>query len=97
MESVWYYRRKIPLRLKDHPFWKGSAYWSHSLNLKLDAPQHQLNLAWNEVDQKFAHICANIESRNLSVLNEIELDKRAIARRDISLDSAMFTSIVAVM
>ena len=77
--GIWYYRRKVPLRLKDHPFWKGSAYWSHSLNLKLDAPQHQLNLAWNEVDQKFADICSNIESRNIPVLNEIELDKRAIA------------------
>ena len=52
--GIWYYRRKVPLRLKDNPFWNGSAYWSHSLNLKLDAPQHQLNLAWNEVNQKFA-------------------------------------------
>jgi len=77
--GIWYYRRKVPLRLKDHPFWNGSAYWSHSLNLKLDAPQHQLNLAWNEANQKFADICSNIESRNIPVLNEIELDKRAIA------------------
>ena len=77
--GIWYYRRKVPLRLKDHPFWNGSAYWSHSLNLRLDAPQHQLNLAWNEVDQKFIDICSNIESRNIPVLNEIELDKRAIA------------------
>jgi hypothetical protein len=76
--GIWYYRRKVPLRLKDHPFWNGSAYWSHSLNLKLDVPQHQLNLAWNEADQKFADICSNIESRNIPVLNEIELDKRAI-------------------
>ena len=76
--GIWYYRRKIPLRLKDHPFWNGSAYWSHSLNLKLDAPQHQLNLAWNEANQKFGDICSNIESRNIPVLNEIELDKRAI-------------------
>jgi len=77
--GIWYYRRKVPLRLKDHPFWNGSSYWSHSLNLKLDAPQHQLNLAWNEANQKFADICSNIESRNILVLNEIELDKRAIA------------------
>ena len=77
--GIWYYRRKVPLRLKDHPFWSGSAYWSYSLNLKLDAPQHQLNLAWNEANQKFADICANIESRNIPILNEIELDKRAIA------------------
>ena len=77
--GIWYYRRKVPLRLKDHPFWNGSAYWSHSLNLKVDAPQHQLNLAWNEANQKFADICSNIESRNIPVLNEIELDKRAIA------------------
>lgn len=67
------------MHLKDHTFWNGSAYWSHSLNLKLDAPQHQLNLAWNEANQKFADICSNIESRNIPVLNEIELDKRAIA------------------
>jgi hypothetical protein len=77
--GTWFYRRKVPVRVKDHPYWRGIPYWSKSLGVKVGGPQHKLNLAWNDAHQEFENIVANIELRNIPVLNEIELDKRAIA------------------
>ena len=75
--GTWFYRRSVPTELLEHPHWEGKKFWSTSLNLSLDAPQAAVNDAWNRCNSQFNDIVETIHDRNIHVLNEIDLERRA--------------------
>ena len=75
--GTWFYRRSVPTELLEHPYWEGKKFWSTSLNLLTDAPQDAVNDAWNRCNSQFNDIVETIRDRNIHVLNEIDLERRA--------------------
>jgi hypothetical protein len=47
------------------------------MNLSTDAPQDAVNDAWNRCHSQFNDIVETIRDRNIHVLNEIDLERRA--------------------
>ena len=75
--GTWFYRRSVPTELLEHPYWEGKKFWSTSMNLSTDAPQDAVNDAWNRCNSQFNDIVETIRDRNIHVLNEIDLERRA--------------------
>jgi hypothetical protein len=75
--GTWFYRRSVPTELLEHPYWEGKKFWSTSMNLSTDAPQDAVNDAWNSCNSQFNDIVETIRDRNIHVLNEIDLERRA--------------------
>ncbi|MEL0321395.1 MAG: hypothetical protein VXA68_05225, partial [Gammaproteobacteria bacterium] len=76
--GTWFYRRSVPTELLEHPYWEGKKFWSTSMNLSTDAPQDAVNDAWNRCNSQFNDIVETIRDRNIHVLNEIDMERRAI-------------------
>ena len=75
--GTWFYRRSVPTELLEHPYWEGKKFWSTSMNLSTDAPQDAVNEAWNRCNSQFNDIVETIRDRNIHVLNEIDMERRA--------------------
>jgi len=76
--GTWFYRRSVPKELLEHPYWKGKKFWSTSMNLTTDAPQEVVNEAWNRCNREFNDIVETIRDRNVHILSEIDLERRAL-------------------
>src|SRR5210317_157564 len=75
--GTWFYRRSVPTELLEHPYWEGKKFWSMPMNLSTDAPQDAVNDAWNKCNSHFNDIVETMRSRNIHVLNEIDMERRA--------------------
>jgi len=72
-----FYRRSVPTELLEHPHWEGKKFWSTSMSIRTDAPQDTVNDAWNRCNSQFNDTIEIIKNRNIHVLSEIDLERRA--------------------
>lgn len=77
--GTWFYRRSVPKDLLEHPHWNGKKFWSTSMNLPTNAPQELVNEAWNRCNSEFNDMVEIIRDRNVHILSEKDLERRALS------------------